>query len=107
MILGHWSVLLQGEPSALHFVCLFTLLILIPQGIILKAEWDFDASACIVPMTDNRLLIITFIYSMAFDFIVLCLTAYKLIFKFGANDAERPSLSTVMFTEGLIFFIIA
>lgn len=43
---------------------------------------------------------------MTFDFLVLSLTAYKLIW--GATRATgRSKLVTLIFKDGLIFFIIA
>ncbi|KAG1776764.1 hypothetical protein EV702DRAFT_970981 [Suillus placidus] len=81
IILGHWSFLLHG--------------------ILLKAAW-VDGE-CVIIYTDNQILAITFIYSMAFDFTVLCLTGWKLAFP--ANG--RSKLIKLIFGDGLIYFAIA
>jgi len=80
--LGHWSLLLHG--------------------VLLKAEWT-EAQGCIITSTDNHLLAITFIYGMIFDFTVLCLTAYKLLFPAGG----KSRLVSLIFNDGLIYFVIA
>ncbi|KAJ7676287.1 hypothetical protein B0H17DRAFT_1080414 [Mycena rosella] len=82
VILGHWSFLLHG--------------------ILLKAAW-IPGQGCTITSTDNRLLAITFIYSMVFDLIVLSLTAYKLVFPTGG----RSRLVSLIFNDGLIYFVIA
>ncbi|KAG9313367.1 hypothetical protein JVU11DRAFT_5683 [Chiua virens] len=81
VILGHWSFLLHG--------------------ILLKAAWIDNA--CAITYTDNRILAISFIYSMVFDFTVLCLTGWKLAFP--ANG--RSKLINLVFGDGLIYFLIA
>ncbi|OJA14962.1 hypothetical protein AZE42_03218 [Rhizopogon vesiculosus] len=81
IILGHWSFLLHG--------------------ILLKAAWV--DGVCAITYTDNKILAISFIYSMSFDFIVLCLTAWKLAFP--ANS--RSKLIELIFGDGLIYFAIA
>ncbi|KAJ7668017.1 hypothetical protein B0H17DRAFT_1088372 [Mycena rosella] len=82
VILGHWSFLLHG--------------------ILLKAAF-IPGQGCTITSTDTRLLAATFIYSMVFDLIVLSLTAYKLIFPTGA----KSRLVSLIFNDGLIYFIIA
>ena len=59
--------------------------------------------SCAITYTDNKILAISFIYSMTFDFIVLCLTAWKLAFP--ANS--RSKLIELIFGDGLIYFVIA
>ena len=71
-------------------------------GVLLKAEW-IPPVGCVIVSTDNHLLAITFIYTMAFDFVVLCLTGWKLAFPANA----RSRLVTLIFGDGLIFFVIA
>lgn len=83
VIMGHWSLLLHG--------------------ILLKATW-MDG-ACVITETNNKILAASFIYSMAFDFTVLFLTATKLAFP--AKSSQRSRLMTLIFGDGLIFFIIA
>ena len=71
-------------------------------GVLLKAEW-IPPVGCVIVSTDNHLLAITFIYTMVFDFVVLCLTGWKLAFPANA----RSRLVTLIFGDGLIFFVIA
>jgi len=82
IIMGHWSLLLHG--------------------VLIKAAW-FPEQGCQITSTNNRLLAATFIYGMSFDFIVLCLTAYKLAFPTGG----KSRLVTLIFRDGLIYFVIA
>jgi hypothetical protein len=88
IILGHWSLILQG--------------------IQLKATW-VDGVGCVITQTNNTILAAIFIYSMCFDLIVLLLNTYKLL---GINDKTanllgRSRLTQMIFEDGLIFFIIA
>jgi hypothetical protein len=82
IILGHWTILLHG--------------------ILLKAEWD-PAAGCVITSTDNTILSAVFIYSMCFDFVVMVLTAYKLL----TSQGVRSRLVTLIFADGLVFFVIA
>jgi len=82
IILGHWSLLLHG--------------------VLLKATW-IDGQGCTIIQTDNKLLAVTFIYSMAFDFVVLLLTGYKLF----QPSAGRSRLIVLIFNDGLVYFAIA
>ncbi|KAH9940308.1 hypothetical protein B0H21DRAFT_697718 [Amylocystis lapponica] len=84
VILGHWSLLLHG--------------------ILLKAEY-VTGTGCVITKTNNTLLAATFIYSMAFDFTVMILTAWKLAFPTSRKDQSR--IVQLIFGDGLIFFIIA
>lgn len=84
VILGHWSLLLHG--------------------ILIKAAW-IPGSGCAITNTDNKILAATFIYSMAFDFSVLTLTAWKLAFPLKREKQSR--IVQLIFHDGLIFFIIA
>ncbi|KAF8636935.1 hypothetical protein AX17_003186 [Amanita inopinata Kibby_2008] len=83
VILGHWSLLLHG--------------------ILLKAEWSSQLQQCVITETSNRILAITFIYSMSFDFLVLILTGCKLIYP----ASGRSRLVNLIFKDGLIYFVIA
>jgi len=80
--LGHWSLLLHG--------------------ILLTAAW-IPGQGCVITSTDSKLLSATFIYSMAFDFTVLILTASKLVRPSGT----KSQLVNMMFADGLYYFIIA
>ncbi|KIJ62162.1 hypothetical protein HYDPIDRAFT_176691 [Hydnomerulius pinastri MD-312] len=81
VILVHWSFLLHG--------------------ILLKAAW-IDGT-CVITYTNNQILAISFIYSMIFDFTVLCLTGWKLAFP----ASGRSKLIKLIFGDGLIYFLIA
>ncbi|KAI0090322.1 hypothetical protein BDY19DRAFT_765871 [Irpex rosettiformis] len=83
VILGHWSLLLHG--------------------ILLKAEWV--EGQCQITSTNNTILAASFIYSMCFDFTILCLTAVKL--SLPHRNSESSQLVKLIFGDGLIFFIIA
>ncbi|KAJ6605524.1 hypothetical protein DFH09DRAFT_1121516 [Mycena vulgaris] len=72
------------------------------SSVLLKAAWDPE-QGCIITSTDNHLLAVTFIYTMAFDFTVLSLTAYKLAFPAGG----KSRLVSLIFNDGLIYFVIA
>jgi hypothetical protein len=82
IILGHWTLLLFG----IH----------------VKAQW-VDGHGCVITGTASKLLSITFIYTMVFDFIVLGLTAFKLLFP----ATTRSPLVNLVFNDGLAYFFIA
>ena len=77
------------------------MLILVFLGVLLKAVWT--DSGCAIIYTNNKILAASFIYGMAFDFLVLCLTAWKLAFPSGG----RSKLITLIFGDGLIYFLVA
>ncbi|KAJ8507689.1 hypothetical protein ONZ45_g9973 [Pleurotus djamor] len=94
IICGHWSLILQG--------------------VLLEAQWNNEAKTCVILSADNKILAATFIYSMAFDLVVLLLTAYKLVgLGNGQNSQVKTSMSTtsklgkMIFADGLVFFIVA
>jgi len=68
----------------------------------MKAIW-IPGQGCTITQTDSKLLAATFIYSMAFDLLVLILTAYKLLYP----ATGRSRLVELIFNDGLIFFVIA
>lgn len=70
-------------------------------GVLLKAVWA--QGGCAIIYTNNKILAASFIYGMVFDFIVLCLTAWKLAFPSGG----RSRLVTLIFGDGLIYFLLA
>ncbi|KAK7044852.1 hypothetical protein R3P38DRAFT_2609161 [Favolaschia claudopus] len=76
---------------------------LLLHGVLIKADWIPEQGGCVITETDNRLLAATFIYGMSFDFLVLCLTAYKLLFPTGG----KSRLVSLIFNDGLIYFVIA
>ncbi|OJT03932.1 hypothetical protein TRAPUB_5385 [Trametes pubescens] len=83
IILGHWSLILQG--------------------VLVKASW-VDGQGCLVTGSNNTILAATFIYSMCFDLIILLLSMYKLVI--GVKGG-RSQLMTLLFKDGLVYFIIA
>ncbi|KAK2461216.1 hypothetical protein APHAL10511_006743 [Amanita phalloides] len=88
VILGHWT--------------------LIFQGIRLQAAWS-EGIGCVITNTNNTVLAAIFIYSMAFDMLVIVLNAYKLL---GINSATPRVMGTsrlgkLIFADGLIYFFIA
>ena len=68
----------------------------------MKAIW-IPNIGCAIIKTDNKILAITFIYSMVFDFVVLILTGYKL----SNPDVGRSRLVSLIFNDGLVYFVIA
>ena len=68
----------------------------------MKATW-LPGVGCAIIETDSKLLAVTFIYSMVFDFIVLMLTGYKL----SNPDVGRSRLVVLIFNDGLVYFAIA
>jgi len=90
IILGHWSLILQGVQ--------------------LKAEW-VEGTGCVITQTNNKILAAIFIYSMCFDLTVLLLNTYKLL-KLNAHAKVsemfgRNRLTHLMWSDGLIYFFIA
>ncbi|THH32791.1 hypothetical protein EUX98_g1388 [Antrodiella citrinella] len=83
VILGHWSLILQG--------------------VLLSAEW-VDGAGCLVTKTNNTILAATFIYSMCFDLIVLVLSAIRL---FRTRSSVKSPVVKLLFKDGLIYFLIA
>ena len=98
VILGHWSLLLHGKNMGSAFVQSAH----IAPGILLKAAW-IPGQGCVITETNSTLLAATFIYTMSFDFVVLTLTAWKL---FQPNSG-RSKLVELIFSDGLIYFLIA
>jgi len=137
VILGHWSLILQGAlptPNTVIFHSPFppipfhTCLLPPPNshlnntesnqmltahaGVLLRATW-VPGTGCVITSTNTTVLAATFIYSMAFDLIVLILNAYKLLgvkVKRGKGEAGAMAssrLGRLIFGDGLIFFFIA
>ncbi|KDQ58656.1 hypothetical protein JAAARDRAFT_34489 [Jaapia argillacea MUCL 33604] len=87
VIIGHWTILLHG--------------------VLLKAAF-FPGQGCVITQTSSTLLATAFIYAMAFDLIVLLLTGIRLAFPLGRRSVSGGSkLFNLIFTDGLIFFIVA
>ncbi|KIM36079.1 hypothetical protein M413DRAFT_427933 [Hebeloma cylindrosporum] len=89
IILGHWSLILQGVQVTTTLV----------PGV-----------GCQIVQSHSKILPAIFIYSMCFDFIVLSLNTYKLIGITSSpsrNLRGRGRLTHMIFTDGLVFFILA
>ncbi|KDQ58546.1 hypothetical protein JAAARDRAFT_34363 [Jaapia argillacea MUCL 33604] len=83
IILGHWSLILQGVLLTAVYV---------------------PGEGCAIVHTNNTVLSATFIYTMVFDLVITGLTAYKLVFN---NPIGRSSLMNMIWGDGLIYFVIA
>ncbi|KIJ62163.1 hypothetical protein HYDPIDRAFT_136711 [Hydnomerulius pinastri MD-312] len=88
IVLGHWSLILQG--------------------VLLTATW-IPGVGCAIIKSNTTVLAATFIYSMCFDFVVLCLSAYRLAWtprRTGTNGTQSK-LVRMIFADGLVYFFIA
>jgi len=90
LIIGHWSLILQG--------------------IQLKAAW-VPGVGCVIIEFNNKIFAAIFIYSMCFDFIVFTLNTYKLVGLHWNSGTlvklTQSRLSHMIFSDGLIYFFIA
>ncbi|KAF8556803.1 hypothetical protein OG21DRAFT_1475795 [Imleria badia] len=88
LILGHWSLILQG--------------------VLLKVIW-VQGVGCTIIKSNTTILAATFIYSMSFDLVVLCLTAYKLAWtrRVSGTCGIHSKLVRMVFSDGLVYFILA
>ena len=69
---------------------------------VLIGAW-IPGKGCVITKADNTLLAVVLIYDMAFNFIILSLTAYKVFF----DPKSQCRLMTRIFNDGLIYFLIA
>lgn len=105
LILGHWSLILQGEKTSL--LSLQRLPTLNLTGSLVSALW-VEGTGCILVSTNNTVLLATLIYAMCLDLIVMVLTAYKLLDARSINPSIGESkIANLIFKDGLIFFFIA
>ena len=108
IILGHWSLILQG--TTVRLVMKATKVLTTSTGVLVKAKW-VPGIGCAITETNNTILAAIFIYSMCFDLIVLLLNMYKLIgIHWNPSSKQRlvqSRLSQMIFADGLIFFFIA
>jgi len=81
IILGHWSLILQG--------------------VLLKAVY-VAGEGCDITYTNNTVLAATFIYSMCFDGFILVLNVIKL-----APRRGNSTLMKLLFRDGLVYFFVA
>lgn len=76
-------------------------------GFQLNVDWQ-PGVGCFFIETNNKIVAAIFIYSMCFDLLILLLNTYKLLSfssSFGMSGGNR--VAQMMFTDGLIFFVIA
>ncbi|CAL1707844.1 unnamed protein product [Somion occarium] len=83
LIMGHWSLILQGG--------------------LLEAS-QVPGTGCVIVHTNVTVLTANFIVSMVFDLIVLVLTAYRLL---SLRGNHQNGLVSVLFYDGLIYFVCA
>lgn len=106
LILGHWSLILQGMRA--HQ--LMTKSMLTPAlGVLLEAIWT-QGVGCTTIDSNITVLAATFVYSMIFDLAILCLTAYKLSWTLrisGTSGRSHGKLLRMVFFDGLVYFVIA
>lgn len=85
VILGHWIIILRSVTNV-------------------SAIW-VDGSGCAVASSNPKLFVAMYVYSMGFDFIVMCLMAYKL--GFVKRNQHRSQIVQLMFIDGLGYFLTA
>ncbi|KIY51556.1 hypothetical protein FISHEDRAFT_36981, partial [Fistulina hepatica ATCC 64428] len=71
-----------------------------------SAEW-IQGSGCATTRIESVIFAAMYIYTMCFDFIVMSLTAYKLIFAEGASFRRSSAIMKLLFRDGLVYFVIA
>ena len=79
------------------------------QSVLLTAS-SMDGVGCVITKTGNTILAANFIYSMCFDFIVLCLNAYISPWTSAPHHGiglAGSRITKIIFEDGLIYFIIA
>ncbi|OAX36727.1 hypothetical protein K503DRAFT_694562 [Rhizopogon vinicolor AM-OR11-026] len=86
IVIGHWSLILRGA--------------------LVVGVW-VPGVGCQITHSNTTILSATFIYSMCFDFIVMCLSAYKLAPMRRGMQGAHSQLIGMLFTDGLIYFITA
>ncbi|CAL1708774.1 unnamed protein product [Somion occarium] len=82
LILGHWSLILQGGN--------------------LNAVW-VAGQGCVIESTGNKIFAAQFIYTMCFDLIVLVLAGWRLA---GPNGSQSR-IGNLLFRDGLAYFVLA
>ncbi|KAK7684953.1 hypothetical protein QCA50_011788 [Cerrena zonata] len=84
MVIGQWAVILQGGE--------------------LQAEW-MKGAGCVNLQTNNTLLAVTYAISTVLDTVVLLLSFWKL--RILAKAVHTSVFVTILFRDGLIYFIVA
>lgn len=101
LMAGHWALLIQSWfctiPLSIHAYRS-------TDTFLTGATW-LPGMGCFTLHTTAVGLSVTFIYSICFDFIVLCLCTFKLLG--GTQGYRRSRLVNLVFQDGLIYFIAA
>ncbi|KAF8881141.1 hypothetical protein CPB85DRAFT_1340666 [Mucidula mucida] len=84
VILGHWGIIIKSITNV-------------------NAAW-VDSVGCTTTSSDPKFFIAMYAYTMVFDFIVLCLLAYKLRV---TNRGNKSQIAHTMFVDGLGYFFMA
>ena len=73
------------------------------RGVIgVKDVW-IPGSGCTIVNSQINILRTIYIYGMSLDFIVMCLTIFKLVF----STASNTPLVTMLIQDGLVYFAIS
>lgn len=101
MVIGQWAVILQGtylsnDRSLLGLI--------VGEGGELQAEW-MKGAGCVNLQTNNTLLAVTYAISTVLDTVVLLLSFWKL--RILAKAVHTSVFVTILFRDGLIYFIVA
>ncbi|GLB38846.1 hypothetical protein LshimejAT787_0600080 [Lyophyllum shimeji] len=113
--LGVASINLAIRTSAVwgkkNYVRIPMLVLLLGQfGIILRSVFNAESvwvegMGCVTSNVQSKVFAAMYIYTMAFDFLILLLTAYKLWF---ANRSQhRSRIVRLLFQDGLVYFVVA
>ncbi len=98
LMVAHWAVLLQSlYPPFFSHLGRFSISLTVP--FVIQASWQTGVG-CVQPVTTSAVLK-PFISTVAFDTIVLGLTAFKL----GLNRGGSR-LGNMLFRDGLIYFTV-
>lgn len=77
-------------------------------GALIKAVW-VQGIGCTITESNTIILSATFIYSMGFDFVVVCMTVYKLAWTrhVSGTSGIYSRLLRMVLSDGLVYFIVA
>lgn len=77
------------------------------RGVIGVTDIWVDGSGCTIVTSQMPILRTIYIYGMCLDFIVLCLTVWKLGFaKERGGGLRRMPLLTLLLRDGVLYFVI-
>jgi len=86
----------------LGIICLAHWTLLYRTMFIVRADWDDDSMTCVVTSASPSLLNVTFFFTIAFDFVILCYTAVAPV----AKHSARTGLWKLLFKDGLVYFLL-